>query len=122
MCGTGYCQMFDYQFLKEELVIRMLEERLLDLFSQGKIHGTIHTCVGQEFSAIVFSRHLRDGDFIFSNHRCHSHYVSDTKNYKGLIAELMGKEMGVCGGIGSSQHLYTNNFFSNGIQAGGFGY
>jgi 2-oxoisovalerate dehydrogenase E1 component len=74
--------------------------------------------VGQEFSAVAFAGQLQERDFIFSNHRCHGHYISFTKDYKGLIAELMGKEIGTCGGVGSSQHLCKNNFYSNGIQGG----
>lgn len=30
----------------------------------------------------------------------------------------MGKKSGVCGGIGGSQHLCKDNFYSNGIQGG----
>ena len=104
--------------MKEALLIRRVEEKLFELFSQGKTHGTIHTCIGQEFSAIAFTRHLVKGDFIFSNHRCHGHYISYAKDYHRLIAELMGKESGLCAGVGSSQHLCDDNFFSNGIQGG----
>ena len=32
-------------------VIRAVEQRLLHLFSQGKLFGTVHTCIGQESSA-----------------------------------------------------------------------
>ena len=38
---------------------------------------------------------------------------------KSLMAEIMGKEGGVCQGRGGSQHLCNGRFFSNGIQAGG---
>ena len=103
---------------KEAILIRRVEETFLELFSEGKLNGTVHTCVGQEFSAVAFAGQLLDGDVIFSNHRCHGHYISFTKDYEGLIAELMGKEIGTCGGIGSSQHLCRNNFYSNGIQGG----
>jgi 2-oxoisovalerate dehydrogenase E1 component len=61
---------------------------------------------------------LLPGDFVFSNHRCHGHYLAFTKDVRGLIAELMGKRAGTCGGVGSSQHLCFENFFSNGIQGG----
>ena len=30
----------------------------------------------------------------------------------------MGKKSGICGGIGSSQHLCNKNFYSNGVQGG----
>ncbi len=88
------------------------------LFSEGKLNGTVHTCVGQEFSALAFAGQLKKKDFVFSNHRCHGHYIAFTGDVKGLIAELLGKASGTCGGIGSSQHLCNNNFYSNGIQGG----
>jgi len=104
--------------IKEAILIRRVEESFLELFSLGKLNGTVHTCVGEEFSAVAFAGQLEKRDFIFSNHRCHGHYISFTKDYEGLLAELMGKEIGTCGGVGSSQHLCKNNFYSNGIQGG----
>jgi len=110
--------MIDVSFYKEALLIRRVEETFLQLFSQGKLNGTVHTCVGQEFSAVAFANQLRADDFIFSNHRCHGHFIAFTKDHKGLIYELIGKKDGVCGGIGGSQHLCHHNFYSNGIQGG----
>jgi 2-oxoisovalerate dehydrogenase E1 component len=104
--------------IENALLIRCVEQTFLELFAHGKLNGTVHTCVGQEFSALAFAGQLSRRDFIFSNHRCHGHYLAFTGDYYGLIAELMGKESGVCGGIGSSQHLCKHNFFSNGIQGG----
>ncbi len=106
------------KYYKQALLIRQTEETFLELFSQGKLNGTVHTCSGQEFSGISFCKFLYQGDFIFSNHRCHGHYLAHTNDVSGLIAELMGKNSGTCGGIGSSQHLCNDNFFSNGIQGG----
>ena len=104
--------------IKQGIFIRRVEETFLELFSLGKLNGTVHTCVGEEMSAIAFAGQITKNDFIFSNHRCHGHFLTYTGNAYGLIAELMGKADGVCGGIGSSQHLCNNNFFSNGIQGG----
>jgi TPP-dependent pyruvate/acetoin dehydrogenase alpha subunit len=50
-----------------------------------------------------------------SNHRCHGHYLIRTGDAVGLMAELMGKAGGVCGGRGGSQHLCGPNFYTNGI-------
>lgn len=108
----------NHRIIKEALRIRKVEEKFLELFSQGKLNGTVHTCVGQEFSAVAFAGQLKKKDFIFSNHRCHGHYIAFTGDTRGLLAELLGKASGTCGGIGSSQHLCHNNFFSNGIQGG----
>ncbi len=108
----------NHRILKEALRIRKVEEKFLELFSLGKLNGTVHTCVGQEFSALAFAGQLKKKDFVFSNHRCHGHYIAFTGDVRGLLAELLGKASGTCGGIGSSQHLCHNNFFSNGIQGG----
>lgn len=104
--------------IQTALEIRTIENAFLELFAEGKLNGTVHTSVGQEFSAIAFSEQLADGDFVFSNHRCHAHYLAFTGDVKGLVAELLGRRSGTCGGIGSSQHLKNGNFFSNGIQGG----
>src|SRR5690349_14900118 len=108
----------NHRIIKEVLRIRKVEEKFLELFSQGKLNGTVHTCVGQEFSAVAFAGQLKKMDFIFSNNRCHGNYMAFTGDVRGLLAELLGKASGTCGGIGSSQHLCHNKFFSNGIQGG----
>ena len=100
------------------LRIRAVESALYDLFGKGKLHGTIHTCLGQELTGAILGRHLQGGDFVTSNHRCHGHFIGATGNWKGLIDELVGNRDGVCAGIGSSQHLWAPNFLSNGQQGG----
>ena len=109
---------FTDKHYERALLIRQTEDTFLNLFNQGKMNGTVHTCSGQEFSALAFTETLKPDDFIFSNHRCHGHYLAKTGDVNGLIAELMGKESGTCGGVGSSQHLCYKNFYSNGIQGG----
>ena len=105
--------------LFQACLLRTVEETLLRLFAEGKVAGTTHTCIGQEMSAIALAASLdRQRDIIFSNHRCHGHYLAWTGDVEGLIAEVMGKRTGVCGGLGGSQHLCAPGFFSNGVQGG----
>lgn len=99
-------------------LIREVETRLLKSFSDNEISGTIHTCIGQELSGVIVSRMLRSGDIIFSNHRCHGHFLAITGCVDGLVSEIYGRSSGVCGGRGGSQHLCKDGFFSNGIQGG----
>jgi len=106
------------RLLHRAILIRRVEERLLELYSRGALFGTVHTCIGQELTGLAIAEFLRPGDFVFSNHRCHGHFLARTDNVEGLIAEVMGKETGVCGGRGGSQHLCQAGFFSNGIQGG----
>lgn len=108
----------DQVLFPKAILIRTVENKFLQLFSEGKLNGTVHTCVGQEFSALAFAGALSKEDIVFSNHRCHGHYIAFTGDYEGLLAEVMGKKDGVCGGIGGSQHLCKDNFYSNGIQGG----
>jgi len=103
-------------FFKKVYIIRAVEEALLSLFEKGKLFGTTHTCIGEEISAVALATNLSDGDVIFSNHRCHGHYLARTDDVEGLLAEVMGKVSGTCSGYGGSQHLCNNGFYSNGIQ------
>jgi TPP-dependent pyruvate/acetoin dehydrogenase alpha subunit len=97
--------------------IRRFEETLLEMFSQGKLVGTTHTYIGQEADAVGVIGHLDpERDVVFSNHRCHGHYIAFTGDLYGLLCEVMGKPDGTCGGKGGSQHLCNGNFYSNGVQ------
>jgi len=104
--------------IKKAILIREVEMSFLSLFEQGKLNGTVHTCIGQEFTGVFVSKYLTADDHVVTNHRGHGHYISKTGDIKGLIAELLGKEIGCSGGMGGSQHLYNKNFLSNGIQGG----
>jgi 2-oxoisovalerate dehydrogenase E1 component len=105
--------------LARMLLIRGVEERLLALFSEGKLFGTTHTCIGQEACAVAVVGALDlERDAIFSTHRCHGHFLVYADDPDALIAEVMGRETGVCSGRGGSQHLCMRNFYSNGVQGG----
>ena len=106
------------KILTQALRIRLVEEKLLELFNEGKLNGTVHTCIGQELTGVCLAESLNEDDYILSNHRGHGHLLSRETDLTGLFAELMGKEAGICGGRGGSQHLYRPNFLSNGIQGG----
>ncbi|GAA3194198.1 thiamine pyrophosphate-dependent dehydrogenase E1 component subunit alpha [Actinocorallia longicatena] len=98
------------------LVIRHFERKLLDLYDQGLLNGTTHTCLGQEHVPVALAPLLRDGDFVFSNHRGHGHYLAVRRDPYGLLAEIMGREGAVCAGVGGSQHLLNGRYLSTGIQ------
>ena len=51
------------------LLIRHFERTLLELFGQGVLSGTTHTCLGQEYVPVALRTLLHAGDFVFSNHR-----------------------------------------------------
>jgi TPP-dependent pyruvate/acetoin dehydrogenase alpha subunit len=104
-------------FYAEMYRIRTVEQLLLDSFSNGLLSGTTHTSIGQEVISVgVINALNKELDVIFSNHRCHGHYISYSEDVVGLFGELLGKRGGVCSGLGGSQHLQYKNFYTNGIQ------
>lgn len=107
------------EIYRQLISIRKSEEALLDLFNKGLINGTVHTCIGQETIAVALMNSIdKEKDIVFSNHRAHGHFIAYSDKIEELIYEVMGKEDGICGGIGGSQHLYYKNFYTNGIQGG----
>lgn len=108
----------DSRLYRRMCFIRRFEETLLRLFDEGLLNGTTHACIGQEANCVGVMENLRHDDHVFSNHRCHGHYLAKTGDARGLLAEMMGQPEGVCGGLGGSQHLCTDHFKSNGILGG----
>lgn len=103
---------------KTMLLIRRFEERLLSEFTTGKLIGTTHTYTGQEADAAGIFSVTEPEDVVFSNHRCHGHFLAYGGEPYRLAAELMGRATGLVGGRGGSQHIHWRNFYSNGIQGG----
>jgi 2-oxoisovalerate dehydrogenase E1 component len=100
-------------------LLRETEQQLLGLFSEGLLSGTTHTCIGQEFCQMAVVRALdRPDDAVLSTHRNHGHFLTYSGDPLGLLAEVMGREAGVCGGRGGSQHIIHRHFHSNGVQGG----
>ena len=102
--------------LAQLLLIRRFEEKLLELFGQGLLGGTTHTCLGQEYIPVALRPLLTGDDFVFSNHRGHGHYLARFADPAGLLAEIMGREGAVCEGVGGSQHILRERFLSTGVQ------
>ena len=85
--------------------IRVFEERVGELTRADEVHGLVHLSVGQEGVAAGVCGQLRDGDAVYSNHRAHGHAIAKGVPLGPLMAELMGREGGVCRGLGGSMHV-----------------
>ena len=98
------------EILRKVIKIRLFEKKLLELYDQGLLNGTTHTCIGQEIIPVFFSQFLNNEDQIFSNHRGHGHFLAFHENkFKELLLEIMGKSGALLSGKGGSQHIHYKN-------------
>ncbi len=84
---------------------RLFEKRVHDLFLQGLVKGTSHLGIGQEAIAAGFAAALRPEDLVFCTYRGHIHTLLRGAPMTALMAELLGRATGICGGKGGSMHL-----------------
>jgi len=90
---------------KTMVTIRMFEERVAELFAQGKLPGFVHLYAGEEAIAAAFCAHLSERDFITSTHRGHGHCIAKGVDVRSMMAEVYGKATGACKGKGGSMHI-----------------
>jgi pyruvate dehydrogenase E1 component alpha subunit len=110
--------------------IRVFENSLETLFSEGHVHGTCHLSAGQEAVAVGICQYLTQEDIVTSTHRGHGHALAKGLDPGLLLSEFVGRENGYCGGRGGTQHIISkkHNFYTNGITGGmapiavGFGF
>lgn len=110
--------MEEADFYEKMLLIRNFEQMILNLFTENKLTGTTHTCIGQEAVAVAAMNNINPEDCVFSNHRCHGHFIAYSDKPELLLKEIMGSEEGVVAGRGGSQHINYKNFYTNGVQGG----
>ena len=87
------------------LLIRHFEEAVERLFSEGRIVGTAHTCIGQEAIAVGVAMALGPKDALTSTHRGHGHLIARGQNPGRVMAELFGRSTGYSHGRGGSQMM-----------------
>ena len=91
------------------LRIRKFEEEGTRLFQEGRIPGAYHASIGEEATIVGACLALRDDDAMTGTHRSHGHPIGKGADLKALMAELMGKQTGICKGRGGSMHLADNS-------------
>lgn len=89
--------------LETMLLIRAYEERLVELQRNGA-PGTC-TSVGQEACAVGVIDALQARDRILTNHRSAAHLLARGADPGRLMAEVLGRVDGYCGGRSGSLHI-----------------
>lgn len=104
------------------VTIRRFETRCIQLYRQGLIRGYLHPYIGEEAIAVGVCAALREQDYITSTHRGHGHCIARGAELNRMMAEIMGRRDGYCGGRGGSMHIAdvsTGNLGANGIVGAG---
>ena len=102
--------------------IRSFEQTLNELSQAGRVPGFLHLYAGEEAIAAAVCAPLGSDDYVTSTHRGHGHSIAKGVDLAAMMAEIFGKQTGVCKGKGGSMHiadLEKGMLGANGIVGGG---
>lgn len=85
--------------------IRVFEDQIAGLFAEGLVHGTTHTCQGQEALDVALAMALRVDDVVTCTYRGHGIALALGMTPESVLGEIMGRVSGCIGGVGGSMHL-----------------
>lgn len=91
--------------LERMIEIRIFEDRVKELFAEGLVHGTTHTCQGQEAVSLGIAAAARPTDMVAATYRSHGIALALGLTPLSVMAEIMGRTAGSVGGLGGSMHL-----------------
>lgn len=94
-----------HKLLKEALRIRLIEEKIIEVYPTDVIQSPVHLSIGQEAVAVGICNNLLEHDVLFINYRGHAFYIAKGGNVYKFFAELMGKRTGISKGKAGSMHL-----------------
>ena len=87
--------------------IREFEEHVKSTFEEhpGVIRGHTHLADGAEASIVGSIAAMEPDDQLLATYRCHGYPIALGTDTKAMMAEIYGKETGLCKGYGGSMHL-----------------
>ncbi|HJZ09941.1 MAG TPA: thiamine pyrophosphate-dependent enzyme, partial [Trebonia sp.] len=92
----------DLELFEQMCFLRHFEERTDLLYRRGLIHGPVHLGLGHEAIAVGAASVLRRDDYSLGTYRGHAHALARGAPADAVLAELLGREGGICGGKGGS--------------------
>jgi pyruvate dehydrogenase E1 component alpha subunit len=93
------------ELLRRMWEIRHFENEVMSLFSQNLVRGSTHLCQGQEAVSVGVCWDLRHSDYMTCTYRGHGAVIAKGAPLDGSFGEILGREIGLCGGKGGSMHL-----------------
>ncbi len=100
--GTGQAYLEAYGRMR---LIREFEGAMHRLFLRGEVHGTTHLYAGQEAVAVGVCMALEPDDYVAGTYRGHGHALAKGTGPEPLLAEMLGRASGVCGGRAGSMNV-----------------
>src|SRR3954470_21658810 len=94
------------EWLSTMLLIPCLGERAGEMYAKAKVGGFLHLAIGEEATILGSVRALRDADYLISTYRSHGHALARGRSPDAVMAELFGKQDGLCHGRGGSMHMF----------------
>jgi len=92
--------------LRRMLEIRAFEQIVSEANARGEVPTeAIHLSIGQEATAVGVCFALRADDAVATTHRGHGHMLAKGADPYGMLAEILAKADGLCGGKGGSMHV-----------------
>ena len=91
--------------IKDALRIRLVEEKIIELYPSDLIQSPVHLSIGQEAVAVGICANLNPEDWVFINYRGHAFYLAKGGPLPQFFAELMGRIDGLSKGKAGSMHL-----------------
>jgi len=86
-------------------LIRRFEQDIQRLFLKGEVHGTTHLSAGQEAVPVGICSALEPDDYVAGTYRGHGHALAKGTDPEALVAEMLGRVTGVCGGRAGSMNV-----------------
>ncbi len=91
---------------RQMMLIRRFEEKCAEMYALAKIGGFCHLYIGQEAVAVGAVGASKPGDYIVTAYRDHGHCLARGTEPRLVMAELFGRQTGLCKGKGGSMHLF----------------
>jgi pyruvate dehydrogenase E1 component alpha subunit len=111
------------EFLKKMYLIRRFEQKVYEFAERGLVFGSTHLEVGEEATAVGTLININEDDYLIATHRGHGQELMKGTSVRAMMAEMIGKETGICGGRVGSMHVAdasVNNLGAQGIIGASF--
>lgn len=106
MTGPGATEPQDMcDMFRSMLLIRRFEEKASEEYMAGRIGGFLHLAIGEEAAVVGTVSAMRADDPLTSTYREHGQALARGTDPRAVMAELLGRSTGLCGGRGGSMHL-----------------